>query len=315
MKAEQKSSWINADINHHNRGSEPVSRRQENKMLRTTTTSTSAVRVNLMAPMILMALIGQIAEGLPARADSIDTAALTPEEAGIAIAAERDARDLGFHDFEAELRMVLKNRHGQSSERALRSQTLEQEADGDKSLIIFDAPADINGTAFLTFSHKTGDDDQWLYLPALKRVKRISSSNKSGPFVGSEFAYEDISSQEIEEYTYKFIREEEVDGREMFVIEQYPVHPKSGYTRQVVWIDQEEFRNFRIDFYDRKDTLLKTLTYEGYEQYLDEYWRPAYMFMLNHQTGKSTELYWENYEFRSGLEDTDLNRANLARAG
>ncbi len=123
--------------------------------------------------------------------------AVTPEERGLAIAVEADRRDAGFEDFTAELTMVLRNRHGQESRRAMRTRNLEQESDGDKSLVIFDQPNDIRGTALLTFSHKTGDDDQWLYLPALKRVKRISSSNKSGPFVGSVFAYEDISSQEV----------------------------------------------------------------------------------------------------------------------
>ncbi len=249
----------------------------------------------------------------PLAADNLDPMTLSAEEGGLAIATERDARDVGFHDFEAELRMVLRNRHGQESTRILRSRTLEQENDGDKSLVVFEAPADINGTALLTFSHKTGDDDQWLYLPALKRVKRISSSNKSGPFVGSEFAYEDISSQEIEEYTYKFLRPEELDGRAMYVIEQYPVDPQSGYTRQVVWIDQEELRNFRIDFYDRKDTLLKTLTYVNYQQYLGKYWRPDQMKMVNHQTGKSTDLHWDNYQFQIGLDEADFNRAVLAR--
>ena len=245
---------------------------------------------------------------------SIANSVVDAAQRGLEIAVQRDARDIGFHDFEAQLRMTLKNRHGETSERSLRSRTLEVDADGDKSLIIFDSPADIDGTALLTFSHKTGNDDQWLYLPALKRVKRISSSNKSGPFVGSEFAYEDISSQEVEEYTYKFIGEEELDGRAMFVVEQYPVDPKSGYTRQVAWIDQEEYRNFKVDFYDRKDSLLKTLTYEGYQRYLDEYWRPDYMLMVNHQTGKSTELHWGDYAFQIGLEDSDLTRATLARA-
>ena len=249
----------------------------------------------------------------PLAADSIDPNSMSAEETGLAISTERDARDLGFHDFEAELRMVLRNRQGQESTRSLRSRTLEQETDGDKSLVVFDAPADIDGTALLTFSHKTGDDDQWLYLPALKRVKRISSSNKSGPFMGSEFAYEDISSQEVEEYTYKFLREEELEGRAMYVVEQYPVDPESGYTRQVAWVDQEELRNFRIDFYDRKDSLLKTLTYEDYQQYLDKHWRPALMNMVNHQTGKSTDLHWNNYQFQTGLDDGDFNRAVLAR--
>ncbi|MEM7482839.1 MAG: outer membrane lipoprotein-sorting protein [Acidobacteriota bacterium] len=244
---------------------------------------------------------------------TLPSAAQTPEERGLEIAQEADRRDTGFHDSTAELEMTLRNKNGQESKRELRNKTLEQENDGDKSLVIFDKPADIDGTAFLTFSHKTGDDDQWLYLPALKRVKRIASSNKSGPFVGSEFAYEDISSQEVEEYTYRYLRDETLDGQQTFVIERYPVDSKSGYTRQVVWIDQAEYRTLKIDFYDRKDALLKTLTFGGYQQYLDQYWRPETMDMVNHQTGKSTRLVWSNYQFRTGLEDHDFDRASLAR--
>ena len=127
----------------------------------------------------------------------------TPEEQGLVIAREADRRDSGFGDFTANMRMVLKNRHGQESIRLIRIKTLEVADDGDKSLSIFDNPKDVKGTAFLTHSHKTGDDDQWLYLPALKRVKRISSRNKSGSFMGSEFSYEDIASQEVEKYTYR----------------------------------------------------------------------------------------------------------------
>ncbi len=242
------------------------------------------------------------------------SAAITPEERGLEIARERDRRDLGFSDFTAELVMTLRNSHGEQSVRSLSSSTLEQETDGDKSLVVFDSPKDIDGTALLTFSHKTGDDDQWLYLPALKRVKRISSSNKSGPFVGSEFAYEDISSQEVEEYTYKYLRDDQLDGRDVFVIEQYPTDPKSGYTRQIVWLDQDEYRVWKVDFHDRKDAPLKTLTYSGYQQYLDKHWRPDRMEMVNHQTGKSTVLDWTAYTFRTGLQDADFNRATLARA-
>ena len=236
------------------------------------------------------------------------------EDRGRAIAIEADRRDTGFEDFVAALTMVLRNRQGQESHRAMRTRNLEQESDGDKSLVVFDEPNDVKGTALLTFSHKTGDDDQWLYLPALKRVKRISSSNKSGPFVGSEFAYEDIGSQEVEEYTYKFIREESLDGLSMFVIERYPVDPRSGYTKQIVWIDQEEYRTWRVEFFDRKNEPLKTLSYSGYRQYLDQYWRPDVMAMVNHQTGKSTDLLWQTYEFQTGLSDAEFNRATLARA-
>ncbi len=235
-------------------------------------------------------------------------------EKGQAIALEAERRDSGFSDYSAKLKMILRNAHGDQSTRELRSRFLEQENDGDKSLVIFDHPRDVNGTAFLTFSHVDGDDDQWLYLPALKRVKRISSSNKSGPFMGSEFAYEDISSQEFEEFTYRFLREEVLAGEKTFVIERIPTHRKSGYTRQEVWIDQTEYRTLKIVYYDRKGDLLKTLVQSEFEQFLGQYWRPQTMRMLNHQTGKSTDLLWSEFSFRNGYNQADFDRAVLASA-
>jgi outer membrane lipoprotein-sorting protein len=192
--------------------------------------------------------------------------------------------------------------------------TLEVQDDGDKSLIVFDDPKDVKGTAFLSHTHSLTPDDQWLYLPALKRVKRISSSNKSGPFVGSEYAYEDLSSQEVEKYKYKWLRDETLDGRDCFVIERYPQYEYSGYTRQIVWLDKIMYQPLKLDFYDRKDTLLKTLLFIDYKQYLDQYWRPDSMQMTNHQSGKSTTLSWTNYQFKIGLTDRDFDNNTLKRA-
>ena len=240
--------------------------------------------------------------------------ALTPEQRGLEIAREIEHRDTGFHDFEASMTMLLRNRHGEESLRNMRNKTLEVEDDGDKTLVIFDEPLDVKGTALLSFSHKVGDDDQWLYLPALKRVKRIASRNKSGPFMGSEFAYEDISSQEVEKYTYTYIGEEDIEGKSAYLIERYPVDPNSGYTRQQVWVDQERYIPLKIDYYDRKNALLKTLAFRGYQHYLNTYWRADQMVMENHQTGKSTLLTWEAYRFRTGLDEGDFNKNSLKRA-
>lgn len=242
------------------------------------------------------------------------TLATTAEERGLEIATEAEARDVGFHDYKASMTMLLKNRQGEESLRDMRNQTLEVENDGDKTLIVFEQPRDVKGTALLTFSHKAGDDDQWLYLPALKRVKRIASRNKSGPFMGSEFAYEDISSQEVEKYTYKFIKETQHEGLDSFLVERYPVDPNSGYTRQQMWIDKERYIPLKVDYYDRKNDLLKTLLFRGYQQYLDRYWRADEMYMENHQTGKSTLLSWKKYDFRSGLTEADFNKNSLKRA-
>ena len=233
---------------------------------------------------------------------------------GLQIATEADQRDTGFIDSTANMTMLLKNKQGQTSNRKVRVKTLEVNGDGDKSLSIFDTPADIKGTASLTYSHALKPDDQWLYLPALKRVKRISSKNKSGPFMGSEFAYEDISSQEIDKYTYKYIKDDTYNGIDCFVIERSPAYKYSGYTRQLVWVNKKEYRPEKVDFYDRKNTLLKTLSYSSYQQYLNKFWRADIMNMVNHQTGKSTTLTWSNYKFKTGLTDKDFSRNSLKRA-
>lgn len=239
----------------------------------------------------------------------------TPEEKGLAIATEADRRDLGWGDSTSEMKMVLSNRQGQTSERQLRMRSLEVPADdeGDKTLIVFDQPRDVKGTALLTYTHITQADDQWLYLPALKRVKRISSSNKSGSFMGSEFAFEDFSSQEVAKYTYKWLRDEACGELTCFVIERVPTYANSGYTRQQVWIDQAEYRVQRVDFFDRKDELLKTLALSDYRRYLDKYWRAHDLFMENKQSGKTTRLTWTDYAFRTGLQERDFTKDSLER--
>ncbi len=245
---------------------------------------------------------------------SIQAFAETAEEKGLAIAVEADKRDTGFSDFTANMVMELRNKHGDVSKRTIRLKTLEVIGDGDKSMSIFDKPADVKGTAFLTYSHAIKPDEQWLYLPALKRVKRINSKNKSGPFMGSEFAYEDLASQEVEKYSYKYIRDEQLNGIDCFVMERYPAYEHSGYTRQLAWVNKDRYVAEKIEFYDRKNDLLKTLINSDYQQYLGQYWRANKMSMENHQTGKSTLLTWQDYQFKNGLEDKDFSRNSLKRA-
>lgn len=235
---------------------------------------------------------------------------------GLEIATEWDRRDLGFQDSKANMKMVLENRHGQKSERKMRQIILEiPDLDvGDKSLTIFDHPRDVKGTAFLSYAKIMDPDDQWLYLPALKRVKRISSKNKSGPFVGSEFAYEDLSSRELKKFTYKWLRDEKCGELDCFVLEQKPTYESSGYTKTEVWYDKGEYRQQKIDFYDRKNALLKTLTYGDYRQYLGKYWRSHDMFVVNHQTGKKTRLLFDDMKFQTGVSERDLSKNTLKRS-
>lgn len=238
----------------------------------------------------------------------------TPDEKGLAIAQEADRRYAGYQDCTSNLRMILRNKQGQVSDRRLRIRAMEMPNDGDRSLCVFDSPADVKGTVLLTYAHKTEPDDQWLYLPALERVKRIAAQNKSGSFMGSEFSYEDIATQTLEKYTYKWLRDETCQEMDCHVIERRPVDKQnSGYTRQVVWMDKEHLRTLKVEYYDRKDTLLKTLTFKGYQRYLDQFWRPQDMNMVNHQTGKSSQLLWSDYAFRTGLTENDFNQHTMTR--
>ncbi len=243
----------------------------------------------------------------PAQADE------AAKQRGLEIATAVQAQDDGFGDSESAMTMTLINRAGKESIRQMRSKILEVTDAGDKSLSIFDEPADVKGTASLTHSHATEPDEQWLYLPALKRVKRISSKNKSGPFMGSEFAFEDISSQEVEKYDYTYLGDEEVDGIAVHKVEAVPTYEHSGYTRLINYIDTDRMVPVKVEYFDRKNSPLKTLSISEYEQHLGKFWRAGKMEMENLQTGKRTILTWSDYKFQTGLTDKDFNSKSLKR--
>ncbi|MBL6987126.1 MAG: outer membrane lipoprotein-sorting protein [Methylobacter sp.] len=240
--------------------------------------------------------------------------ALTPEEQGLEIITELDKRDTGFADSKVKLDMVLKSRGGDESRRALEISTLELIGEGDKSLTIFDSPRDIKGTAFLSFTHALSPDEQWLFLPALKRVKRISSNNKSGPFLGSDYSFEDLTSFEIARYSYRYLKDEAIDGIDCFVVEMMPQYEFSGYSRQISWIDKQRYIILKTEYYDRKGALLKTQEFKNYKLYSDKYWRAQEQLMTNHQNEKSTQLLWQDYQFGVGLSDRDFDKSTLKRS-
>ncbi|MBV6631792.1 MAG: outer membrane lipoprotein-sorting protein [Alphaproteobacteria bacterium] len=264
----------------------------------------------LLATLAVTALIA-----LPAEMVWAVDASQEAKEKGFEIAARSDRSDRGFGDSRVELKMVLRNAAGAETSRDMEISTLElpDEDIGDRSLLTFSSPRDIEGTALLSHARILDPDDQWLYLPALKRVKRISSANKSGPFVGSEFAFEDITSQELNKFDYVWLREEACGDLNCDVVERYPLYENSGYTRQVAWIDQTDFQVRKVEYYDRKDDLLKTQTFEDYRLYNDKFWRAQVFRMVNHQTGKSTDLIFGDYIFEVGLDDGDFVKGVLRR--
>ncbi len=228
------------------------------------------------------------------------------------IAKKADHVTDGFESSIAKTEMTLINANGQKSVRDMIMKTLEGE-NGDKTISTFLSPADVKGTKVLGWEHIDKDDDQWLYLPALKRVKRIASRNKSGSFMGSEFSYEDIGNQNYQKY--RFDGEPKVvtyNNKECYVGTRIPKDKNSGYTKQVTWVDTKDFLIQKIEYYDRKGELLKTAVFSDYKK-IDGIWRMGKIDMKNHQNDKETILIWKDDKIKAGLKSRDFDKRMLKK--
>jgi len=266
-----------------------------------------------MAHTILAGILVLCCASLTIATASTDLTQGSAEEAGDRIAKEARGRQRGYGNFSANMTMTLRTKSGRESQRILRIIVMETETTGERTLFVFDRPANVKGTAFLIHAHKDKPDQQWLFLPALKRVKGISSSNQSGSFMGSEFSYEDLGTSEVEKYVHRYLRDEPCDDLTCFVIERVPNDKDSGYSKLLIWMDQAELRTVKVDFFDRRGAHLKTMVAQGFEKYLDKYWRSSELKMTNHLTKKETDLSWSNFQFGLDLNERDFSKTALKR--
>ena len=238
----------------------------------------------------------------------------TDEEIGLKIAKEAYESTRGYIDSTSEQLMILIDPKGNEVIREISGKNLENmdPNDGDKSLIFFNKPKDVEGTVMLSHTHVNDDDDQWLYLPALGRVKRISSSNKSGAFMGSEISFEDFSGLDYRKYDWKYLGEENYEGEVCYKLEYYPKYENSGYTKRVGLTD-ELLRARKIEYYDRKGDLLKTIYFEDHKLYNDAIWFADTFRVVNHQNDNSTIYKWENRQLNIGLNKKDFEKSSLMR--
>jgi outer membrane lipoprotein-sorting protein len=231
---------------------------------------------------------------------------------GRAIADKAQAADSGWQDAKASLVMLLTSKSGQSATRQLAFQSLEAKG-GDQSLLRFVAPKDVQDTTLLTHAKSQGADDQWIYLPALKRTTRISGTTKASPFMGSEFAYEDFVAADVSKFSYAYVRDEPCGALACAVIERVPTYDGSGYAKQTLWIDRDAWRIQKIDFINKRGLLAKTLTASAWKQYQGRFWRAQELLMLNHLTAAKTTLKWGDFAFKTGLPAQSFNQASLGR--
>ena len=259
-----------------------------------------------MKRLIVVVLAALLAGTMPAAAQ--DAAAR-----GLEIAREAERRDAGWRDAQVAMTMVLQDRKGATRERTLRMMMLEVpgEKGGDKSIAIFDSPPDLKGTILLTHTRIGTDDNQWLYLPGLKRVKRISSSNKTGAFFASEFAYEDIAAPEVGRFSYRYLGQTGCRSLTCNIVEERPNYSNSGYAKLVAYIDTQAYRTQRIEYFDRRGALLKVLDFGGYRKVGGGFWRPQTLTMSNKKTGRTTVLRYGPWSLGIGLTDAIFSQQNL----
>jgi len=233
------------------------------------------------------------------------------------------ALDTGWVDSYAKSRMILKDSGGDKVERDTTQMILEG-ADGNKSIARFLSPADIRGVSALTHEHPKATDDSWLYLPASRRVRRISGANRTASFQGTEFTYEDLSTVEPRRYDWKYLKEDKVksDGKTVPVslLEAIPNFKDTGYSKLTVYLNQQSWRVERMDFYDKAGRLLKTLTFSKWKRYHGRFWRPHLMDMQNRQTRKATAIKVKSmflnlslYKRKNGTPRSNLQDAQFTR--
>lgn len=241
-----------------------------------------------------------------------------PVAFGTRLKAYVDELDSGWVDEVAVSSMILIDASGRRSVRSVSQMTLEGE-DGDKSLVKFRSPAEIKGVAALTHQHPGGADDSWLYLPASRRVRRISGANKTASFQGTEFTYEDLAQPALEDYEWVHLGfEKDKQGTEFHRLQATPRSSDSGYSRMVVWVHPEFWRAERTEYFDPSGELLKVMEISDFEWLHERWWRPGKMVMKNVQTRKSTEMKFSKrflnlalYPGKGGAPRTNLSEEHF----
>jgi hypothetical protein len=213
--------------------------------------------------------------------------------------------------------MRLVSKAGDTKERQMASYVLTDANNRSKTLMRFLSPRDIEDTGLLTWEGAQGDDDQWVYLPANKRPKRIPSSGKKQRFMGTDFAYEDLRPENLALHTYAMVGSETIDGKDVFVVEATPANSReaadSGYSKRKIWIRKDIYFTVKREFYDRRQRLEKVETSRKLVNVKDTYWRANEIEMHDVQSGTKTIVVNQSRGLDKGLKDAFFTEAELTR--
>lgn len=221
-------------------------------------------------------------------------------------------RDSG-EDITSDLTMTLINSRGDTRIREIK-QFGKDYGKEEKSIMFFLSPADVRNTSFMNWSYdeEGRDDDQWIYLPALKKVKRISSDSKSDYFMGSDFTYDDLGDRHPSEDTHKLMREEILDGENCYVVESIPKEEDYMYSKTVTWVIKDKWIGLKKEFYDEDGDHLKTLSVSRFKK-IDGYWTILNSDMHNIQKDHKTSMELNDVKINTGIEDRKFTERIMKR--
>lgn len=214
----------------------------------------------------------------------------------------------------AEMELTLKKKNGSSRQRKITSWAMDEGKD-TKKIMFFTYPGDVKGTGFLTYDYNQigKEDAKWLYLPAMKKTRRISgSSSKTDYFMGTDFTYDDMGSRNVDEDKHQLLREEGRDGHICWVVESKPIDNHEIYSRKVSWIRQDCLTAIYVEYYDKLDKLHRVLTVQDIKK-VQDFWTICKMEMQNVQTGHSTVIVVKNSQYDIKIDKMLFTVAKLEK--
>jgi len=213
-------------------------------------------------------------------------------------------------DTQGSLTMTLTNNRGKQRVRTLK-QYIKDDGKVEKKIMFFVTPADVKNTSFMNWSYADGrSDDQWIYLPALKRTKRISSDGKSDNFMGSDFTYDDLGDRHPNQDNHKLLREETVDGKDCYVVESTPKEDNYMYSKTITWVMKDNYLGLKREFYDDRGKLLKVLTILKYDK-VDGFWTILETEMHNVQKDHRTNMKFTDVQTNKGIPNSKFTERSM----
>lgn len=215
-----------------------------------------------------------------------------------------DLPDGKTNSFTAVLTLI--DKAGKSRAREIVSYEMK-EGTTEKNVIVFKTPKDVAGVSYLSFDYPDKSDgtasesDSWLYLPAMKKVRRVSGSNKDDDFQGTDFTYDDLGKRSLAKDTVQLLGEESVNGVDCWIVEYKAKDAKAKISRRILWIGKDNYVTYKTEYYDRKNALQKEMVCEDISQ-ISGYWTTKKMTMTNVQTKHKTV-----YEITDIVYDNDVD--------